>query len=31
MEAILIFVPFATMVAGKEGYHSLSPHVQCPK
>jgi hypothetical protein len=30
MEAILIFV-LTTVVAGKEGYHPLSPHVQCPK
>jgi hypothetical protein len=30
MEAILIFV-LATVVAGKEAYHPLSPHVQCPK
>jgi hypothetical protein len=30
MEAILIFV-LTTMVAGKEAYHPLSPHVQCPK
>jgi hypothetical protein len=30
MEAILFFVLF-TVVAGKEAYHPLSPHVQCPK
>jgi hypothetical protein len=30
MEAILIFV-LTTVVAGKEAYHPLSPHVQCPK
>jgi hypothetical protein len=30
MEAILIFV-LATVVAGKEAYHPLSPHVQSPK
>jgi hypothetical protein len=30
MEAILIFV-LATVVAGKEGYHPFSPHVQCSK
>jgi hypothetical protein len=30
MEAILIFV-LATVVAGKEAYHPLSPYVQCPK
>jgi hypothetical protein len=30
MEAILIFV-LATVVAGKEAYYPLSPHVQSPK
>jgi hypothetical protein len=30
MEAILIFV-LTTVVAGKEAYHPLSPHVQSPK
>jgi hypothetical protein len=30
MEAILIFV-LATVVARKEAYHPLSPHVQCLK
>jgi hypothetical protein len=30
MEAILIFI-LTTVVAGKEAYHPLSPHVQCPK
>jgi hypothetical protein len=30
MEAILIFI-FTTVVAGKEAYHPLSPHMQCPK
>jgi hypothetical protein len=30
MEVILIFV-LTTMVAGKETYHPLSPHVQYPK
>jgi hypothetical protein len=30
MEAILIFV-LATVVAGKEAYHPLPPHVQSPK
>jgi hypothetical protein len=30
MEAILIFI-LVTMVAGKEAYHPLSPHVQSPK
>jgi hypothetical protein len=30
MEAILIFV-LATVVAEKEAYHPLSPHVQYPK
>jgi hypothetical protein len=30
MEAILIFIT-PTMGVGKEGYHPLSPHVQCSK
>jgi hypothetical protein len=30
MEAILFFV-LATVVAGKEAYHPLFLHVQCPK
>jgi hypothetical protein len=30
MEVVLIFVT-PTMRAGKEAYHPLFPHVQCPK
>jgi hypothetical protein len=30
MEAIMIFI-LATVVAGKEGYHPLPPHMQYPK